>query len=124
MQENRVLALISRTEIEWDALATLLENFPSLNVLLLDTGYRSDRYLFPLLRKFPNLYFDSSMYLGHRQLEWYLERFGPDRIVFGSRLPLYTPAAALTVLGTARVPESVRHAVAGENLRRLLGVHA
>lgn len=124
MQENRVLVLMSRPEIEWDAIATLLENFPRLNVLLLDIGYRSDRYLFPLLRQFPNLYFDSSMYVGHRQLEWYLERFGPDRIVFGSRLPLYTPAAALTVLGTARVPESVRHAVAGENLRRLLGVNA
>lgn len=114
MQENHVLALMSRPEIEWEAIATLLENFPRLNVLLLDIGYRSDRYLFPLLRKFPNVYFDSSMYLGHRQLEWYLERFGPDRIVFGSRLPLYTPAAALTVLGTVRVPESVRHAVAAK----------
>lgn len=124
MQESRTLAIMSRTEIEWDAIATLLENFPRLNVLLLDIGYRSDRYLFPLLQKFPNVYFDSSMCAGHRQLEWYLEHFGPDRIVFGSRLPLYTPAAALTVLGTARVPESIRYAVAGENLRRLLGVRA
>lgn len=124
LEENRVLVLMSRPEIEWEAIATLLENFPRLNVLLLDIGYRSDRYLFPLLSKFPNLYFDSSMYVGHRQLEWYLERYGPDRIVFGSRLPLYTPAAALTVLGTARVPEPVRYSVAGENLRRLLGVSA
>ena len=124
MQENHVLTVMSRPEIEWDAIATLLENFPRLNVLLLDIGYRSDRYLFPLLQKFPNVYFDSSMCVAHRQLEWYLEHFGFDRIVFGSRLPLYTPAAALTVLGTARVPEAVRYAVAGENLRRLLGVNA
>jgi predicted TIM-barrel fold metal-dependent hydrolase len=99
----------------------LLQNFPQLNVLLLDVGYRSDRYLFPLLRKFPNLYFDSSMYVAHRQLEWYLEQFGPDRIVFGSRLPLYTPGAALMALGTARVSDSSRLAVAGGNLRRLIG---
>lgn len=121
LQANDILTLISRTEAEWDAIATLLGNFPRLKLLLLDIGYRSDRYLFPLLRKFPNLYFDSSMYVGHRQLECYLENFGPDRIVFGSRLPLYTPAAALMVLGTARVSDAVRLAVAGGNLRRLIG---
>lgn len=124
LQSNNILALISRTEAEWDAIATLLGNFQRLKVLLLDIGYRSDRYLFPLLKKFPNLYFESSMYVGHRQLEWYLEKFGPDRIVFGSRLPLYTPAAALMVLGTARVPDTVRLAVAGGNLRRLIGENA
>ena len=124
LQQNGVLTLISRPEIEWDAIARLLDNFPRLNAVLLDIGYRADRYLFPLLRKFPGLNFDSSMYLAHRQLEWYLENFGPDRIVFGSRLPLYTPAAALMVLGTARVPDAVRLAVAGGNLRRLIGESA
>ncbi|MGH9616135.1 MAG: amidohydrolase family protein [Acidobacteriaceae bacterium] len=124
LQANRVLTVISRPEIEWDAVAVLLENFPRLNVLLLDVGYRSDRDLFPLLKKFPNVYFDSSTYFAHRQLEWYLEQFGPDRMVFGSRLPLYTPAAALMVLGTARVPDAARLAVAGGNLRRLIGESA
>lgn len=124
LQENRVLTVISRTEIEWDSIATLLANFPRLSLLLLDIGYRSDRYLFPLLKRFPNLYFDSSIYAAHRQLEWYLEQFGPDRMVFGSKLPLYTPAAALMLLGTARVPDSTRLAVAGGNLRRILGANA
>lgn len=121
LQDAGILTVISRPEIEWDSMAALLENYPRLKVLVLDTGYRADRYLFPLLRRYPQLYFDSSMYFAHRQLESYLETFGPDRIVFGSRLPLYTPAAALMVLGTARVPDSVRLAVAGGNLRRLLG---
>lgn len=124
LQDNRVLALISRPEIEWNDFALLLESFPRLRVLLLDIGYRSDRYLFPLLERFSGLHFDSSSYVGHRQLEWYLDRFGPERIVFGSRMPLFTPGAALAVLGTARVPDSVRLAVAGGNLRRLLGESA
>ncbi|MES2221076.1 MAG: amidohydrolase family protein [Acidobacteriota bacterium] len=124
LQANHVLTVISRPEIEWNAVAELIQNFPRLNVLLLDIGYRSDRYLFPLLKKYPNLYFDSSIYVAHRQLEWYLEQFGPDRMVFGSRLPLYTPGAALMTLGTARVPDSTRVAVAGGNLRRLIGESA
>src|SRR6185437_2249224 len=44
LQANRVLTIISRPEIEWDAIAVLLQSFPQLKVLLLDIGYRSDRY--------------------------------------------------------------------------------
>lgn len=124
LQDHRILVLLSRPEIEWDTFSLLLENFPRLRVLLLDIGYRSDRYLFPLLERFPHLYFDTSIYVGHRQLEWYLDHFGPDRVVFGSRLPLYTPGAALTVLGSARIADAVRLAVAGGNLCRLLGESA
>lgn len=121
LQDAGVLTVISRPEIEWDALAVLLQNFPRLKLLLLDIGYRSDRYLFPLLKQHSQLYFDSSMYVGHRQLESFLETHGPDRVVFGSRLPLYTPGAALMVLGTARIGDEVRLQVAGGTLRRLLG---
>lgn len=121
LQQNEVLSIISREEIDWTSLARLLEDFPRLKVLLLDTGYRSDRYLFPLLRQHPNLFFDSSMYVAHRQLEAFVQSFGPERIVFGSRLPLYTPGAALAVLGTARISDAAKRAIAGSTLRRLLG---
>lgn len=122
LQQNSVLAVIAKEDIEWEALARLLQDFSRLNVLLLETGYRSDRYLFPSLQRFPNLYFDSSTYLAHRQLETFVNRFGPERLVFGSRLPLYTPGAALTVLATARIPEAAKRAIAGATLARLLGI--
>lgn len=120
LEEYSVITLIARTDIEWDRLAGLMENFPRLVVLLLDTGYRADRYLIPLLRRFPNIYFDSATYLAHRQIESFVEQHGPDRILFGSRLPLYTPAASLGVLASARMPGEARLAIAGGNLRRLL----
>jgi hypothetical protein len=120
LQENRVLTLIARPDIEWSALASLLQDFPKLPIVLLDTGYRADRHLFPLLRRFPMLHFDTATYLGHRQLEAFVEQFGPDHALFGSRLPLYTPAAALAVLASARISRQDRDAIAGGNLRRLL----
>jgi hypothetical protein len=127
LQQYSVLTLISREDLQiapgfiaWDTLVTLLSNFPRLPVVLLDLGYRSDRYLFPLMERFPRLYFDSSTYAAHRQLEAYVERFGAERIVFGSRLPLYTPGAALAVLLTARIADDAKLAIAGGNLRRLL----
>ena len=120
LQANAVLTLISRPDVEWDELAGVLESFPRLIVVVLDLGYRSDRYLFPLLDRFAGLHFDSATYLAHRQLEHFVNRRGPDRLLFGSRLPLYTPAAALGVLASARIHPEARLAVAGGNLRRLL----
>jgi hypothetical protein len=120
LQANRVLTLIPRPDIDWSPVAALLADFPELPVVLLDTGYRADRYLFPLLRRFPTLHFDSATYLGHRQIEAYVEQFGPDRMLFGSRLPLYTPGSSIAVLATARISDDARQAIAGGNLRRLL----
>ena len=121
LEENSVLALVMREDIEWDSLSRLLGNYPRLQVLLLETGYRAERYLFPLFKQHPNLHIDTSTCLAHRQLESLVERFGPMRLAFGSRLPLYTAGAALGVLATARISEEARLAIAGGNLRRLLG---
>jgi predicted TIM-barrel fold metal-dependent hydrolase len=121
LQEHSILTVIVCEDLEWNSLAYLLENFPRLPVLLLEAGYRADRYLFPLLQRHSHLHFDTSTYVAHRQLESFVERFGPERLVFGSRLPLYTPAAALAVLATARISDNARLAIAGGTLRRLLG---
>lgn len=120
LQAGSVLTLIARGDIDWPALVALLENFPRLPLVLLDTGYRADRHLFPLLRRFPVLHFDSATYLAHRQLEAFVDRHGSERLLFGTRLPLYTGASALGVLASARIPEDDRRAIAGGNLRRLL----
>lgn len=120
LEASSTLALIERRSIEWDVLDAVLTGFPRLNVLLLETGYRADRYLRPLLRRHKNLYFESSTLAAYRQLETFVDDCGPDRLVFGSRLPLYTPGAALAVLATARIAEGARMAIAGGTLRRLI----
>jgi hypothetical protein len=120
LEENAVITLIVVADLGWPGVAALLENFPRLPLVLLETGYRADRYLFPLLDRFPTLHFDSSTYLAHRQLEAFVQARGPERVLFGSRLPLYTPASALAVLSSARIRTADRLAVAGGNLRRLL----
>ena len=121
LQERSILTIMAREDIEWDSLASLLGKYPRLPVLLLETGYRADRYLFPLFSRYFNLYIDTSTYLAHRQLESLVDRFGAGHLVFGSRLPFYTPGAALAVLASARISEEAKLAVAGGTLRRLLG---
>ena len=121
LQSHHVVTLVAREDIDWEPLVALLENFPRLTLVLLDLGYRSDHYIVPLLKRFPGLHFDSATYLAYRQLENFVDRSGGERVLFGSRLPLFTPATALGVLASARIPDEARLQIAGGNLRRLLG---
>lgn len=120
LAQQRIITLVAREDIEWQALIDVLESFPRLPLVLMDTGYRFDHYIMPLLRRFPSLHFESATYLAYRQLENFVERCGPDRLLFGSRLPLFTAATSLGVLASARISDDARLAIAGGNLRRLL----
>ena len=122
LQEHSVIAIMAHEDLAWDSLAQLLGKFPRLKVLLLETGYRADRYLFPLFKHHPNLYIDTSTCVAHRQIETFVEKFGADHLLFGSRLPLYDAGSALAVLATARISDEARLSIAGGNLRRLLGM--
>lgn len=120
LAQHRIVTLVAREDIEWEPLVTVLENFPQLPLVLLDIGYRFDHYVQPLLRRFPSLHFESATYLAYRQLENFVDRCGPDRLLYGSRLPLFTAATSLGVLASARISDDARLAIAGDNLRRLL----
>lgn len=120
LQSNNVVTLVAREDIDWDPLVNLLESFPRLTLVLLDIGYRFDRFIVPLLKRFPGLYFDSATYLAYRQLENFVDHHGGERLLFGSRLPLFTPATSLGVLASARITDEARLQIAGGNLRRLL----
>ena len=48
------------------------------------------------------------------------ERFGPERLLFGSRLPLLCPGAARHAIERAGISEQAKELIAGGNLRRLL----
>lgn len=120
LQQHGVITLITVSDIGWPGLTMLLERFPRLPVVLLETGYRADRHLLPLLERFPLLHFDSATYLAHRQLEAFVESHGAEQLLFGTRLPLFTPAASLGVLASSRISDAARLAIAGGNLQRLL----
>jgi len=104
----------------WEAVAAVLEAHPRLNVVATHTGYRADRYIYPLAHRYPRLLVETSMYVGHRQLEEFARTFGAARLLFGTNLPHYTPAAAIAVLAYAQLNEADRARVAGGNLKLLL----
>ncbi len=47
-------------------------------------------------------------------------RFGAERLLFGTRLPYFTPGSAIGMLSYAGISEAERTRIAGDNLRNLL----
>jgi len=73
-----------------------------------------------LVREFPNLYICTCPFLAWGQTEDYVERYGSDRLLFGSDLQDLPIPWGLGPIFYARVPESDKRLILGDNLKRLL----
>lgn len=103
------------------AIGELLSEFPDLLVVAMNVGPHSlERYLRPLLDEFPALHIESSHYMVEGLIEEFVQRYGPERLLFGSGYPDICSGAALMRLQGAEISETDRVAIAGGNLMRLL----
>ena len=121
LERRRIPVFLRPAPAGWDEVAALLDTHPGLAVVVTHTGYRADRYLYPMARRHTRLFVETSTYLGHRQLEEFARTFGATRLLFGSNLPYYTPGASMSVLAYARMRDEERARIAGLNLLELMG---
>ncbi len=120
LQGERIPLFVDREELDWDTVQRLCADYPALPLVLTSVGYREDRFLYPLWEQFDNLYIDLSMYCGHGAVEEVVRRFGAERLLFGTRLPYFTPGSAIAMLSYAGISRSDKRLIAGDNLRGLL----
>jgi hypothetical protein len=104
----------------WSEVFELCRAFPKMPIILLNVSYKHQRSLFAGLARFKNLYFEISSYHAHHGIEDLHEAFGPAQILFGTRLPDFTPASAISMLVYAEIPKAAKQAIAAENLNALL----
>jgi hypothetical protein len=104
-----------------DRVAEFLRAFPAATVITDTQGANPlDRYAWPLLDAYPNLYFETAGYLTAGAIEACCQRFGAGRLVFSTGFPDYASGAALLTLAGADIPQTDRDAIAHGNLSRLL----
>lgn len=106
--------------IDWTGLDQVCGAFPALPVVLVRANIASDRRLFPLLERHPNLRFETSYYTVHRGIELVCRHFGPERVLFGTDFPERAAGPAVTALTYSRIGDDERARIAGGNLRELL----
>lgn len=103
-------------------LQDLLTDCPDLIVVAVNQGPHSlDRHLRPLMDAFPNLHADTSYLLVEGLIADLCERYGPERLLFGTAFPDNCSGGARRCLEQAAISEEARGLVAGGNLQRLLG---
>jgi len=120
LADSRVILFIDEAQTSWPDIDRVLGNHPELRLVVCNVSYRINRDLYPLLEKHRSLHIEISGYQTHRGIEDVVKRFGAERLLFGTRLPYFTPGVALAMVESAGIEENDREKIAGSNLRRLL----
>lgn len=120
LEEAGVPVLLDLDQTSWPEIDDILTAHPRLKLIALRVGYRSDRWVYPLLEAHPGLVLESSNYLPHLGVEVLTERFGAARLVFGVGMPYWDIGAAISHLMYADIPEAARRLIAGDTLASML----
>ncbi len=106
--------------VDYDSVARICKQFPTLPLVLVREGIGSARFLYPLLERFENLHLETSYYQAPCGLEDISRKFGAKRLLFGTGLPNYEAGPAISMLICSEISAEEKQMVAGGNLRRLL----
>lgn len=110
------------SRLGWAEVSRLLKEFPELTLVAADQSvWGEDHYFRPLVERYPNFYLETSHYELANGLVDFHNKYGPDRWLFGSAYPRRTMGGAVLQLANTELPLEARQAIAGGNLKRLLG---
>jgi predicted TIM-barrel fold metal-dependent hydrolase len=118
--EHHVPVFVRRWD--WEKLTALLREFPQLT--LVQTAWGSwgwDHFARPLLEAYPNFYLETSEYQLAGGFEDHCRTYGPERLLFGTNYPYFYMRGPELTLRHADISDDDKAAIAGGNLRRLLG---
>ncbi|NLT41066.1 MAG: amidohydrolase family protein [Anaerolineae bacterium] len=107
---------LGATELE-----PVLQRWPDMPVVLsVAKIVQHDRWLYYLWEHYSNLYVDLPGYQCLGGTEAVVQRFGAERLLFGSRYPYFTPLQSMLQVVYADIDDAAKWAIAGGTARRLL----
>ena len=120
MEESRIPLFLDLDQTNWEDVASVLNDHPRLNLVLLRTSYRIDRYVYPLFEKYENLRIEAATYQVNYGIEEICKRFGAKRLLFGTGLPFTEAGPSIAQITYAEISDEEKHMIAGDSLRELL----
>ena len=99
---------------------SICKKYPELPVILMQSEYALNRNFYMLFSLCPNFYLEISTYYIYYGIEDIVHRFGPSRLIFGSRMPFQEPGAALAIAKMADISQSEQEMILGKNIERLI----
>lgn len=127
LEEARIPLFVDFSMLSWSeekadfrSLAEVCAHHPHLPIIVVGEGMAAPRRIFPLFENHRNLRLETSYYQVHQGLSDITGRFGADRLLFGSGLPVRAAGPPLALLRYDSLDEAERLAIGGGTLRHLL----
>ncbi len=120
LEEERIPLILDMETVSWEDVYTILENHKQLPVIAASCNYRNNRYIYPLLEKFNNLFIELSRFMGAGAIEDIVKRFSSHHLLFGTNMPQYSGTAAVSILAYSDIDQEAKQDIAGKNLSNLL----
>lgn len=123
MLDLKQLDITGNKYFDIDVLERVLDENPDMP-LILETTLKQcmfNRYYFPLLERFKNMYLEVSGLLLYDQIEHYVEKFGSERLVFGTGYPDLPVEINTGRMILADISETDKKKIASGNLERIIG---
>ncbi|HEX3814442.1 MAG TPA: amidohydrolase family protein [Mycobacteriales bacterium] len=112
--------LVDVLQASWPAIEAVATARPGWPVIACSPSYRALRRIAGVLDRAENVRLALSNFSTHCGVEWIVERFGPDRLLFGSGAPEHDPAEAVTRLLWSELDDDAVAAVGSGNLLTML----
>ncbi len=105
----------------WDIVFNALKEFPKLTAIITNYGlWGSDRFIFPLVNAYKNVYVDSSDFQEIKGIETFVNKFGSERMLFGTNFPSDAMGGPRATLIGADVSVEAKENIAHKNIERLI----
>lgn len=104
----------------WQEIYDVLQQYPKLTVLIHNYGlWSSNRFLYPLLRSYPNVYIESGDMQSAGEMKDICNKFGSEKIVFGSDYPSNHMGGPLAAFFGADISRDDKTNIAHRNIERI-----
>ncbi|NIA12979.1 MAG: hypothetical protein GWP08_02775 [Nitrospiraceae bacterium] len=120
MAAHRMPLLFEALARPWDEIHALARSYPELPLVCLRPKFLEARIIYALLDSLPSFHFTFSYFAVHRCIEDICHRYGPERLLFDTGLPEFSPAIPIGMLMYAGIGDEKKAQIAHGNLDRLL----
>ena len=104
----------------WEYVYAIMKEFPSLTAIITNYGlWGSDGYVYPLVKTYKNLYIDTSDFQEVTGIEAFVNRFGSEKMLFGTNYPMDNMGGPLATLIGSKIPLRDKENIAHGNIERL-----
>ncbi|MBO5688315.1 MAG: amidohydrolase family protein [Lentisphaeria bacterium] len=120
--EHKIPVLLDAFAGMWEQLYDFLETFPRNTFIYTETAgkWGSDRNIRPLLETYENFYFEIARYWVPEGICDLAEKYGADRILYGSNYPVCNQGCSMLQLKHCGLKDGDIAKIAGQNLERIL----